>query len=93
MTELVKAGRLTPRPRPSSPSDPSEWAVTEDGYVFGKGDRVYNYYDGEWVYVREDPAQTDSGWFWCSREPDGPASTLLNSVRVSAHEPERRRPG
>jgi len=89
MTELKKSELRTPRPRASSPTDPAEWVVTEDGYVFGKGDRVYNYYDGEWVYVREDPAQTDGGWFWCSRRPGGPGGILLNSVRVSALEPVR----
>ncbi len=88
MTDFVKSELRTPRPRASSPADPAEWVVTEDGYVFGKGDRVFNYYDGEWVYVREDPAETPGGWFWCSLEPDSPASAaLLNSVRVSAFDP------
>jgi len=87
-TELVKI-RYNPQTRASSPTDPVEWTITEDGYLFGKGDRVWNYYDGEWVYVREDPAQTDTGWFYCSIEPDGPASILLNSVRVSAVRPSR----
>lgn len=93
---LEKVDTRTPRPRASSPSDPEEWTVTEDGYRFGKGDRVYNYYDGEWVWVREDPASTPDGWFWCSIAPPeemGPASVLLNCVRVSAHEPDRRGAG
>lgn len=82
--------RKNPAPRASSLDDPNEWTITEDGYRFGKGDRVYNYYDGEWVYVREDPSETFGGWFHVSREPDGRAVSTLNSVRVSAHEPTRR---
>lgn len=69
--------RSRPIPRASSPKDPSEWTITEDGYRFGKGDRVFNYYDCEWVVVAEDPAETCDGWF----RTDG---GILNSVRVCA---------
>lgn len=81
-TELERV-RYNPATRASSPTDPIEWSITEDGYRFGVGDRVYNYYDGEWVTVIEEPNEYD-GWFDCRRE-DGRLINL-NSVRISANE-------
>jgi hypothetical protein len=94
VTGLRKApGPLSPRPRASSPTDPAEWRITEDGYLFGEGDRVWDYYDGRWVTVLEDPAATRDGWFQVSGD-GGRASGSLNSVRVASGPPEDgRRPG
>jgi hypothetical protein len=90
MTELEQV-RSNPQTRASSPSDPAEWTITEDGYRFGKNDRVYNYYDGEWVVVMEDPAGTFDGWFLVRREHfTSVGGYYLNSVRVSAHPPSNR---
>lgn len=79
MTTLQRV-RTATTPRASSPKDPGEWTITEDGYRFGEGDRVFNYYDGCWVTVLEDPAATHDGWF---RTTGG----SLNSVRVAAKDP------
>lgn len=80
--------RHHPQPRASSPTDPNEWTITEDGFRFGVGDRVYNYYDGEWVIVLTEP--DDRGWFNVRRE-GFPASGgySLNSVRIAANMPSR----
>jgi len=80
--------RKNPATRASSPTDPNEWTITEDGYRFGVGDRVYDYYDGRWITVTEDPASTYNGWF--DAATDEGRSVTINSVRVSAHEPARR---
>lgn len=72
------------RPRPSSPTDPAEFTVTEDGHPFKEGDRLYNYYDCKWGVVGEIDRQ---GWF-TFRHDDGTSATL-NSVRVSKQEPRR----
>lgn len=72
---------LSPRPRPSTPADPTEWDITEDGFRFRKGDRVYNYLDGVWVTVLEDPSSAHLGWFKTTRG-------TLNCTRVFARVPE-----
>ena len=78
------------RPRPSSlpalsNGEPNpEWFITEDGHPFAVGDRLYNYYDGEWGTVTSEP-DSYSGWF----TSDAGRSTTLNSVRVSKEELRR----
>ena len=66
-----------------------QWWITEDGFPFQKGDRVYNYYDGEWGTVENDPGEDDRfGWF--DFRPEGSTFTKpLNSVRISSKEPSR----
>lgn len=81
--------RQNPRPRASShPNNPEEWDITEDGFRFTKGDRLYNYYDGEWVIVLEDPTTTE--WFDTLRD-DGHRGAILNSVRVASRNPAESR--
>ena len=80
--EKVPTSELSSRPRASSPKDPAEWDITEDGWRFAKGDRVYNYYDCVWVTVLEDPKTSYSGWF-------DTTGGSLNSVRVAAQKPRR----
>ncbi len=83
----MKQVRVSPLARESSPTDPAEWYITEDGYEFGVGDHVYNYYDGEWGVVMTDPA-LNRGWF--DFRPDGTfGMTSLNSVRIASKEPQR----
>lgn len=76
-------------PRQSSPTLPDEWTITEDGYRFGRGDRVYNYYDGFWVTVLDDPADPEkdyrNGWF--DAVSDDGRHVSLNCARVSAEVP------
>lgn len=78
--------RVRPAPRASSPTDPNEWTITEDGFRFGVGHRLWDYYDGRWVICDEDPAATHDGWFWVISEETGGRSSI-NSVRVSARKP------
>jgi hypothetical protein len=52
-----------------------------------KGLRCFNYYDGEWGVVLDDP--DDRGWF--HHGPPGSHGTLLNGVRVSMYDPKERR--
>lgn len=74
--------RTNPAPRASSPADPDEFTITEDGYRFEVGDRLFNYYDGKWGVVGEIDAQ---GWFTFFQD-DGSSATL-NSVRVAGRRP------
>jgi hypothetical protein len=77
------------RPRPSSippledGSPNPEWLITEDGHSFQVGDRLYNYYDGKWGTVVNEPGH--HGWF-DFKQDDG-SVTILNSVRVSKNPP------
>jgi hypothetical protein len=91
VTELVQV-RRNPAARASSVEDPNEWTITEDGFRFGKGDLVFNYYDCEWVVVDEDPTETHGGWFRTRRpnpvrvgHEQSDRGPLLNSIRVSAN--------
>ena len=62
-----------------------QWLITEDGYDFKVGDRLFNYYDGEWGTVVSEPREWD-GWF--DFQPEGVTwSKTLNSVRVSKKQP------
>ena len=64
-----------------------EWYTTEDGYPFAEGDRLYNYYDGEWVIVGK---MAYEGWFDTYRDIDmTQRGATLNSIRMSKHKPER----
>lgn len=76
------------RPRPSSLQDhPQEQRITEDGFEFKDGDRLFNYYDCKWgIVVDRDPAiYRDKEWFTFEHE-DG-TRTTLNAVRVSKNAP------
>ena len=73
--------------RPSSPRDPSEWHITEDGHHFNEGDRLYNYYDCKWGVISGEISSYD-GWFQFTHD-DG-TITYLNCVRVSTIDPKER---
>lgn len=69
--------------------DNPEWWVTEDGYKFEVGDRLFDYYDCQWVIVMSEPKATNLGWFDVHKEgAENPKSTYTtNSVRVSKNTP------
>ena len=65
-----------------------EWFITEDGYEFTVGDRVFNYYDCWWGIVLDEPRMPD-GWFHLRREErtDDTFGSSYNSVRISKYPP------
>jgi hypothetical protein len=62
-----------------------EWWIAENGVEFKVGDRVYNYYDCEWVTVISEPEPEGMGWF--SVKNDNGRRYTLNSVRISTRKP------
>jgi len=55
---------------------------TADGVTVHNGDRVWNYYDLQWVTIVEEP--DNEGWFYV-RDDNGGLKTL-NGERISAVE-------
>jgi hypothetical protein len=58
---------------------------TADGQLVSKNDRVYNYYDGWWGVIKEDP--DNEGWFWCEEEGGGGRGKQLNGERIATYRP------
>jgi hypothetical protein len=78
--------------------------TTADGKLVGVGDRVFNYYDGEWGVIEsiDDHAQPDTmkgqttatpveEWdnYWFTHLADDGGRTSLDGSRVSSYEPRR----
>lgn len=80
--EQIRVGRT---PRASSTDDRNEWNITEDGFRFGIGDIVFDYYDCRWVTIKGDP--TGEGDPWANGWFDLEESGTLNSTRVVATPP------
>lgn len=60
--------------------------VTADHVTVTVGDRVFNYYDGEWGHIVSAPER--DGWF--DFQPEGTRERrLLNGERIAAQEPKR----
>lgn len=57
--------------------------ITEDGQKVAKGDRVFNYYDGIWGVIIDDP--DSEGWFRLRQ--DNGATKSLNGSRICTYEP------
>jgi hypothetical protein len=63
-----------------------QWWITEDGYEFKVGDRVFNYYDCWWGIVEDEPRMPD-GWFHLRKEGSEGRGSSYNSVRISKFPP------
>lgn len=88
-----KYGEITPRASSIKKEDryradgTDEWYTTEDGYEFKEGDKLFDYYDCRWVIVGELTNNHD-GWFDVLDPDTGNRAGMLNSVRMSKHQPD-----
>lgn len=59
--------------------------VTADRKIVHQGDRVYNYYDGEWGIIASEPDR--EGWFDFTDDND--RTKTLNGERITSLRPLR----